>query len=106
MYGLLGAFANWLQNTTYASTIAGSLWAYPFVQLTHFTGLSIWLGTTFAIDLHALGLVKNSQTTSQWQSSLVLWNWIGFFLVVLGGFTLFSTAAVTFIANKTFEVTL
>src|SRR6202166_3464999 len=106
MLRFLVGLAEWLQNTSMARSVGGSDWAYPFVQLTHFTGLSIWLGTTFAIDLHALGLVKNSQTTSQWQSSLLLWNWIGFFLVVLGGFTLFSTAAVTFIANRAFGVKL
>ena len=78
MYGSLTAFASWLQNTPYATAIAGSLWAYPFVQLTHFTGLSIWLGTNFAVDLHALGVVKNTQTTAQLQKSLFVWNWAGF----------------------------
>jgi hypothetical protein len=106
MYGSLTTFASWLQNTPYATAIAGSLWAYPFVQLTHFTGLSIWLGTNFAVDLHALGVVKNTQTTAQLQKSLFAWNWAGFGLVFLGGFTLFSTAAVSFVANKAFETKL
>ena len=106
MHNLLVEFANWLQNSDWAVSIASSDWAYPFVQLTHFTGLSLWLGTNFAVDLHLLGVVKRSQTTAQLQKALFAWNWIGFGIVFLGGFTLFSTAAVSFIANKAFEVKL
>ena len=43
MYRLILAFANWLQNTPMALAVGGSDWAYPYVQLTHFTGLSLWL---------------------------------------------------------------
>lgn len=106
MHQWLVDFANALQNSSWAMAIAGSDWAYPFVQLTHFTGLSIWLGTNFAVDLHLLGVLKRTQTAAQLQSALFAWNWIGFGVVVLGGFTLFSTAAVSFIANKAFEVKL
>src|ERR1700733_1396310 len=106
MHNLLVEFANWLQNSSWATNIASSDWAYPFVQLTHFTGLSLWLGTIFAVDLHLLGVVKRTQTTAELQKSLFAWNWIGFAIVFIGGFTLFSTAAVSFIANKAFEVKL
>jgi hypothetical protein len=37
-------FCQWLQNTSVAVWIAGSDRAYPFVQLTHLTGLSLWIG--------------------------------------------------------------
>src|SRR5580692_4721301 len=100
MHDWLLQFATWLQNSPGAVAVASSDWAYPFVQLTHFTGLSIWLGTNFAVDLHLLGWVKRHQTAAELQSALFTWNWIGFCIVVLGGFTLFSTAAVSFIANK------
>jgi hypothetical protein len=51
MDGSLVAFGHWLQNRPFALTIAGSDWAYPFVQATHFTGLSLWVGTNVAVDL-------------------------------------------------------
>jgi hypothetical protein len=106
MHDLLVAFAHWLENTSFASSIASSDWAYPFVQLTHFTGLSLWLGTSIALDLHLLGIGKRGQTTAQFLDALIVWNWIGFGVVVLGGFMLFSTAAVSFISNPAFEVKL
>ena len=46
MDGSLVIFGNWLQNRSFALAIAGSDWAYPLVQASHFTRLSIWIGTS------------------------------------------------------------
>ena len=89
-------FCNWLQNTPYALAIAGSTWAYPFVQTTHFTGLSIWLGTSLAVDFRLLGWLGRSHKPSELARSLFAWNWIGFAIAVIGGASLFSTDAVAF----------
>jgi hypothetical protein len=51
MHDTLAAFAKWLEGTPWGLMTRESIWAYPFVQLIHFTGLSIWLGTNFALDL-------------------------------------------------------
>ena len=55
MHSILLAIAQWLEGTYWGEMARESLYAYPFVQLTHFTGLSIWLGTNFALDLRLLG---------------------------------------------------
>jgi len=104
MHSLLKAFAEWLQNTSLAQTVGGSDWMYPFIQLTHFTGISLWLGTNIGLDLHLLGIGKRRQTSAQFLKATIVWNWIGFCIVLLGGLTLFSTAATTFIVNPAFEV--
>jgi hypothetical protein len=101
--GLLWSFANWLENSRFGSGIGGSTWVYPYVQLVHFAGLSLWLGTTIAVDLHLLGVVHREQTTAQILKALMIWNWIGFAVLVAGGFMLFSTAATSFIINPAFE---
>lgn len=101
--GPLWSFASWLERSLLGSGIGESTWAYPYIQLLHFTGLSLWLGTTIAVDLHLLGAVRREQTTAQLQKALVLWNWIGFAILVAGGFLLFSTAATLFIINPAFE---
>ena len=106
MYRLLLAFTDWLQNTPMALAVGGSDWAYPFVQLTHFTGLSLWLGTTVAVDLRLIGVNKGSQTASQLLDALFVWNWIGFGIAVVGGFLLFSIAATSFVSNAAFRVKL
>jgi hypothetical protein len=95
-------FGHWLQNTPFALAIAGSDWAYPFVQATHFTGLSLWVGTNVAVDLSLVGVGKKSSPPLQLSDALFIWNWIGFGIAVIGGFLLFSVSAETYLANVAF----
>src|ERR1700674_1162125 len=106
MYGLLQSFAKWLEGTPWGVGVRTSLWAYPFTQLVHFTGLSIWLGTNIALDLRLLGVGKKRETAAQLREDLFAWNWIGFCVVVLGGFLLFSSTATTYVTNPAFQVKL
>jgi hypothetical protein len=99
-------FGHWLQNTPFALAIAGSDWAYPFVQATHFTGLSLWVGTNVAVDLSLLGAGKKSVSPLQLSDALFIWNWIGFGIAVIGGFLLFSVSAETYLSNIAFRTKL
>lgn len=95
-------FGNWLQHQSFALNVATSDWAYPFVQATHFTGLSLWIGTTVAIDLSLMGLGNRNQSPLQLFNALFVWNWLGFCIAVTGGFLLFSAAAATYVINPAF----
>jgi hypothetical protein len=95
--------AYWLESTQIGQSAGGSTWVYPYIQLLHFTGLSLWIATTVAVDLHLLGVVRREQTTAQLQKALIVWNWIGFVILIAGGVLLFSTAATLFIINPAFE---
>jgi hypothetical protein len=103
MHGLLEVFAKWLEGSPWGVGVRTSLWAYPFTQLIHFTGLSIWIGTNLALDLRLLGVGKRRETAAQLAEDLFAWNWIGFCIVLLGGFLLFSSTATTFIVNVAFR---
>jgi hypothetical protein len=100
------SFAKWLGHTWFGTGIRTTIWGYPFIQLIHFSGLSIWLGTNVAVDLRLLGLGKKRETAAQLSQSLIVWNWIGFCILVLGGFLLFSAGPTAFIANPAFQVKL
>ena len=102
MDGSMVMFGHWLQNRPFALAIAGSDWAYPLVQATHFTGLSIWIGTIVAVDLSLLGVGKKSSASLQLSDVLFIWNWIGFGIAFTGGFLLFSISAETYLTNIAF----
>lgn len=102
MVGSLVSFGHWLQNRPFALAISGSDWVFPFVQATHFTGLSIWVGTNVAVDLSLLGVGKKSSPRLELSDALFIWNWIGFGIAITGGFLLFSTAAETYLTNIAF----
>ena len=106
MYSILLVFCHWLQNTPFVLSLAGSAWAYPPVQATHYTGQSLWIGTNVALDLRLLGLGKGRQTISEISDAFLVWNWIGFGMAVLGGFLLFSVSAEGYVANPAFRVKL
>ncbi|MGO9588971.1 MAG: DUF6644 family protein [Candidatus Acidiferrales bacterium] len=106
MYHLLYSFCQWLQNTGWALNISGSTWSYPYVQAIHFTGLSLWVGTNIAVDLHLLGIGSKRLTSAELNDALFAWNWTGLAIAVTGGFMLFSTAATSFIVNPAFQMKL
>ena len=106
MHDLLVAFCKFLESTWWGTNVRTSLWVYPFIQLIHFSGLSLWLGTNVAVDLRLLEVGKKRQTAAQLSDALFSWNWIGFCIVVLGGFLLFSATATTYLANPAFRVKL
>ncbi|HTR48820.1 MAG TPA: DUF6644 family protein [Verrucomicrobiae bacterium] len=106
MFNFFMAVAKWLQTTWWALDISGSTWAYPFVQATHFAGLSLWIGTNLSLDLRLLGIGSRRQTPSQLSQALFAWNWLGLCVAVAGGFMLFSSAATKYIPNPAFEIKL
>jgi hypothetical protein len=106
MYNLLLALCHWLQNSAPVLWLYGSEWAYPPVQATHFTGLSLFIGTNVALDLRLLGLGEGRQTISEFSDSIFVLNWIGFAIAILGGFLLFSVSAVGYVANPAFRIKL
>lgn len=103
--GLL-AFGHWLQNTSPALWLSGSTWAYPFAQATHFTGLSLWVGTNVLLDLRLMGVWQKGESAVALRDDLFVWNWIGFCIAVFGGFSLFAAGAATYMVNPAFRVKL
>jgi hypothetical protein len=99
-------FCRHLQLTSWATAIRVSVWMYPFIQLIHFSGLSLWLGTNVAGDLRLLGVGKRVQTPADVRDELFVWNWIGFAIAIFGGFLLFSARATMYIVNPAFRAKL
>jgi len=104
MTGFFMAFAKWLEHTRWAVAISTSDWAFPFVQWTHFSGLSLWLGTNLAVDFRLLGIGRKRQSIGELSSALIIWNWIGFAIALSGGFMLFASSATHYIPNPAFDL--
>jgi len=105
MYDLLHSIAKWLEGTSWA-TVIRTTGIYPYIQLIHFSGLTMWLGTNVVVDLRLLGVGKKRQTAADLSEALFAWNWIGFLVVVLGGFLLFSGIGTTYLGNAAFQFKL
>ena len=104
MHDLLTSFANWIQNTPVGLAVGGTLWGYPFVQLIHFFGLSMWVGPIVMVDLRLMGLAAKNESLSRLAKNLTPWTWTGLAIVVTGGALLFSASAKTYVLNPAFRV--
>jgi hypothetical protein len=98
-------FGEWLQNSPWGLGVggSGSYWLFPGVQALHFTGLSLWIGTSLAVDLSLIGLGKNRCSALELSDALFFWNWAGLGMAILGGFLLFSISAVALLNNPAFQ---
>jgi len=102
MESVLIGFGHWLQTRAFATSIAESDWAYPYVQATHFVGLSLWISTNVALDLSLLGIGNKSESPAKLSSALFVWNWLGLAIAITGGFLLFSVNASMYVTNVAF----
>lgn len=103
MFDILLNFCKWLQNTSLGLAVSGTLWGYPWVQLIHFFGLSIWIGTIVILDLRLLGVAARNQGVAELSDQLFPWTWTGFVIVITGGLMLFSASAATYVQNYAFD---
>jgi hypothetical protein len=106
MHDFWMSFAKWAQASPWGTGVRTSLYVYPLVQATHFSGLSLWVGTNVALDLRLMGFGKKHCTPAELRDRLFVWNWIGFGVAILGGFLLFSSTAMRYIVNPSFQIKL
>ena len=104
MHDAFLSFCKWLENTSWALAISRSLWAYPVVQMIHFSGLSLWVGTIAAVDLRFLGPAAQRQPAGEFVRQMAPWTWTGFCIALIGGILLFAASASAFFINPAFRV--
>jgi hypothetical protein len=104
MIEALDPFCRWLQNEGFSLFISGSTWVFPWVQLIHYTGMGMWVGTSLLIDFRILGWIKPDQTIGKFTRELLGMNWISLFIGLVGAVLLFSSNADTYLHNAAFDV--
>ncbi len=90
----------WLENTSVAIWVGGSLWAYPVLLSLHIVGLAMVVGIFSMRDLRLLGLFSGLQPAAFLPLSKLAG--IGFIINAVSGFLLFTSQAVTFVNSTPF----
>jgi len=96
--------AHFLQNLPFIIYMGSADHIYPFIQWTHFTGLSLWVSTCLILDVRLLGFGRGLQTPARLLDTVFFWNWLGLCIAILGGFTMFCIAAESYVDNPAFQV--
>lgn len=94
----------WLQETSLAYWVGGSLWAYPFLLSLHAVGLAVVVGIFTMRDLRLLGLFSGLDPAVFLSLSKLAA--IGFVINAISGLLLFTSQAVTFVGNTPFLLKL
>jgi hypothetical protein len=99
--GLLG----WLEATSLAQAMRGSLWMYPIVEILHIVGFVILVGAVVMFDLRVLGFSKKLPVQAAGRH-LLSWSVAGLLLIIPAGLMMFSAHPHDFAENKVFLLKL
>ncbi|MCU1334803.1 MAG: putative rane protein [Bryobacterales bacterium] len=99
-------FAQWIQNTEWATTIRMSAYLYPTILSTHLTGIALFGGAILITDLRLLGAIMRNQPVSDVVNQLRVPKRIGFLIVATCGFLLASSKAEEYYYNAFFRTKL
>ncbi|MGZ3276072.1 MAG: DUF6644 family protein [Caulobacteraceae bacterium] len=99
-------FLKSLEDSAPATAIRNSSYLFPSLEAVHVIALSLMLGTITVVDLRLLGLASKGRSAERVSSEVLTWTWIGFAVVALSGFTMFTTNARVYAHNTAFLIKL
>jgi hypothetical protein len=97
------SFFEWLLTTPWAQAMVSAEWVFPAVQSLHFIGFALSIGTIAIVDLRLLGLGMRRQTATELAADLNRWTNIGLAVMLTTGPLMFSSDAVTYHFNPSFQ---
>jgi hypothetical protein len=96
-------FFRWLVNSPWSHAINSYEWVFPLVQSLHFIGFAMSIGTIAIVDFRLLGLGMRRQAPSELAADLEPWTRAGFAVMLITGPLMFSTDAVAYHYNPSFQ---
>ena len=99
------AWLVWLETSSIAAAMRGSLWLYPIVEIVHIVGFVVLVGAAVMFDLRLLG-VSRALPASLMARHHLPWARAALLLVVPSGVLMFMAHATEFASNPAFRVKL
>jgi hypothetical protein len=99
----IAAILKWLEGTSLAAGIRGSLYVFPLLEATHVLGLALVFGTIAVIDLRLLGLASTHRPFRHVAGDIFKWTWAAFVLTAATGALMFTTNAGVYYHNFYFR---
>ena len=96
-------FFRWLVNSPWSHAMNSYEWVFPVVQSLHFIGFAMSIGTIAMVDFRLLGIGMRRQSPADLAADLALWTQAGIAVMLTTGPLMFSTDAVTYHYNPSFQ---
>ena len=100
---MLDDFFRWLFNSPLAHAMNSAEWVFPAVQSLHFIGFAMSIGTIAMVDFRLLGFGKGHAGASELATGLAPWTLAGLAVMLTTGPLMFSTDAVGYPNNPSFQ---
>ena len=101
---MLNTFLRWLVNSPWSHWINAAEWIFPAIQSVHFIGFAVSIGSIAIVDLRLLGFGMKRQAPAELAADLNRWTLLGIAMMLVTGFLMFSTDAVTYHNNPSFQI--
>jgi hypothetical protein len=96
-------FFRWLVNSPWSHAMNAAEWVFPAVQSLHFIGFAMSIGTIAIVDLRLLGLGSPRFKPADLAADLEPWTRAGIAVMLTTGPLMFSTDAVAYHFNPSFQ---
>jgi hypothetical protein len=100
----LTSFFHWLQDGAVATAIREGETLFPWIESVHVLAVTFVVGSIAAVDLRLLGLAARLRAVSRVEAEIVPLTWIAFAVTVVSGGLLFSSKAVQYAGNLSFQL--
>jgi hypothetical protein len=100
---MLSEFFQWLLNSPIPRAINSAEWVFPAVQSLHFIGFAMSIGTIAMVDFRLLGFGKGHAGAAELSAGLAPWTLAGLAVMLITGPLMFSTDAVGYPNNPSFQ---
>src|SRR5580704_360812 len=100
---MFAEFFKWLVNSPWSHFMNSYEWVFPAVQSLHFIGFAMSIGTIAIVDLRLLGFGMRRQAAAELAADLEPWTRAGIAVMLITGPLMFSTDAVTYHYNPSFQ---
>src|SRR5712671_4792362 len=101
---MMGHFFEWLQHSWLIVLMDSSVTVSMILEITHYFGFFLLVGSMAAVDLRVLGLTSTSIAPVEFARQLFPYTWTGFGLAILSGFLMFAEEAKAYVPNPVFHV--
>ena len=89
-------FCEWLQKNTWIVAIDSSVVISLILEILHYSGFFLLVGSTAIVDLRVMGVAARYRTPTEVAHQLFPWMWTGLGMVLFSGFFMFAGDAVDF----------
>ena len=97
-------FCAWLQNNSLLVAINSSIVLSAMMEVAHYAGFFLLVGTIAIVDLRVLGIAGRGQNVGTLGAQLFPWMWAGLASAFLSGFVMFSGDAADFYLASVFRI--